>query len=378
MTEHDHTAPERIGLADTPDDPLATLQGLDPDTAAALHRIARKLELPAGTLLLAEGEVSNQFYIVESGHVTVFRAAEEGREERRVVELGPGELVGEMAVVDGGARSLSARAGSDCRLLMVEPNELLALPDGKRMFADLKGSFGASIVQRLRTRTDGYVKVLEREIDVVRTQQHFGQFFVYMLAMMSIGNLVNNALARKLVHVNIYTQQFAWEYLLILLIPSFFVIKRMGISMDQMGMTRTGLAKSLKVGLIASVVMVALTALLSSVLYLFDSLPGKPLQFELYGTLTYAVHSFLQELIGRGFMQSSFQRFLNDERGIRSVVLSSTLFGMFHLHFGFSAVALTIVSGFVFGAFYLRYPNVAGVTLLHFTSGVCAFLSGLL
>ncbi|MDF1750021.1 MAG: CPBP family intramembrane metalloprotease [Alphaproteobacteria bacterium] len=89
-------------------------------------------------------------------------------------------------------------------------------------------------------------------------------------------------------------------------------------------------------------------------------------------------HSFLQELVARGFMQSSFQRFLNDKTGWRSVFLTGTLFGLFHLHFGFPAVAVTIFSSFIFGALYLRHRNLAGVTLLHFMSGVAAFNSGLL
>jgi membrane protease YdiL (CAAX protease family) len=51
---------------------------------------------------------------------------------------------------------------------------------------------------------------------------------------------------------------------------------------------------------------------------------------------------------------------------------------LFHLHFGFAAVILTLVSSVVFGLFYLRNRNLAGVTLFHFIAGGCALWFGLL
>ncbi|MGM0594498.1 MAG: cyclic nucleotide-binding domain-containing protein [Pseudomonadota bacterium] len=373
------TTTTAVRAEDTQSDPLAVLSDLEPETVAALHRVARPVQLKAGEPLLTEGEWSNEFYIVESGSIEVFRAAGGDGQVRHITDVEPGGLLGELALVDGGTRSLSARAKSDCRLLMVSPDDLLALPDGKRLLADLKGSLGVSIVQRMRGITDNYVSVLERELETARTQQRFGQFFIYMLALMTIGTLVNNIIARHILEVDVYTQRFAWEYGLILLLPTVIVIRRMGISLSQMGLTRQGLGRSLKEGIIVSALLGAATLALSSTLYMLDMLPGKPLNdFDPYGTIGYLVHSFLQELVGRGLMQSSFQRFLNDKKGIKSVVLASTLFGLFHLHFGLSAVLLTTISGFAFGAFYLRNPNIAGVTLIHFIAGVCAFSSGLL
>ncbi|MBK5970248.1 CPBP family intramembrane glutamic endopeptidase [Thiorhodovibrio winogradskyi] len=64
--------------------------------------------------------------------------------------------------------------------------------------------------------------------------------------------------------------------------------------------------------------------------------------------------------------------------GARDHPFTSSLFGLFHLHFGFAAVILTLVSSVVFGLFYLRNRNLAGVTLFHFIAGGCAFWFGLL
>lgn len=222
------------------------------------------------------------------------------------------------------------------------------------------------------------VRLLEDKLEQVRARQLFGQFFLYTLGVMSIGTIVNNLIARSIVHVDIYTQAFAWGYLLVLLAPSLFAIRLMGLGWRDLGLSSDGLWRSLKEGALISVIFTALVAAFAATLYHFDALPGQPGQFELLPTIGYLVHSFIQELVARGFLQTAFQRFLDDERGIKSVLLTSSLFGLFHLHFGFTAVILTLVSGVVFGLFYLRNRNIAGVTLLHFMAGGCAFWFGLL
>jgi CRP-like cAMP-binding protein len=357
---------------------FGALRALDSTTRARVAEIAELVEVHAGEPLLVEGERATDFFVIERGQIAVFRAARDGLQERHVATVGPGALLGELAMVDGSARSASARATTDSRAWRISLDVLRALPDGERVVANLKATFATSIAGRMRDLTDDYVAALERELDALRTQGHFGQFLVYVLAMMAIGSLVNDVIARNLIEVNIYTEQFAWQYLMIVLVPSLAVIWRMGISPGQVGLTLRGLRRSLLEGSMFSVVGLLVAAALAVGLQSTVGLPGQPAAFDLALLLAYLAHSFLQELIGRGFLQTSFQRFLNDARGLRSLVLASVLFGMFHLHFGLLAVALTTLSGLAFGALYLHTRNLAGVTLLHFTLGVCAFAFGLL
>ena len=283
-----------------------------------------------------------------------------------------------MALLDGAPRSASAPAATDCTLLEILPEDLLARPDGQHLLADLKGSLGIAIVQRMRRQSDKHVAALEREVEAIRERQQFGRFFIYALSVMAIGMLVNDVIAREILHVDIYTQRFAWQYLVVLLVPSLVVIRSMGIAPRELGVTTVGLKRSLIEGVVLSAATVVLALALGETLALYDMRPGKPLPFEWGGAVSYFAHSLLQELVARGFLQTSFQRFLGDQAGLRSVVLASVLFGIFHLHFGFAAVILTILSGFVFGAVYLCHRNLAGVTLLHFSVGVAAFASGLI
>lgn len=152
----------------------------------------------------------------------------------------------------------------------------------------------------------------------------------------------------------------------------------MKIPLKDLGITTVGMKKSLIEGGILSAVTVAVAFAAVWALKALELPTGTPVPAEWGATTGYFFHSVLQELVARGLLQSSFQRFLDDRRGLQSVVLSSTLFGVFHIHFGFMVVAITILSGLLFGAVYLRHRNLAGVTLLHFFAGGAAFWSGLI
>ncbi|MBK1618654.1 hypothetical protein CKO42_09450 [Lamprobacter modestohalophilus] len=222
------------------------------------------------------------------------------------------------------------------------------------------------------------VRLLQENLDEVRNRQLFGRFFLYALGVMSIGTIVNNFIARSIVDVDVYTPAFTWGYLVVQFVPALVIIRLMGLTRQDLGLSTNGLGRSLREGALASFLFAALVAAIALTLHHFGALPGKPGQFELWPTLGYLVHSFVQELVARGFLQTTFQRFLDDSKGFKSVLLTSSLFGLFHLHFGFAAVILTMVSSVVFGLFYLRNPNLAGVTLFHFIAGGCAFWFGLL
>jgi diguanylate cyclase len=85
---------------------------------ASLDRIA----VPAGTLLFAEGDVGSSAYLIASGSIEIFLV----RESRDVILAvrGPGEIIGEMAIIDSRPRSASARATADCDLVVITAEQI--------------------------------------------------------------------------------------------------------------------------------------------------------------------------------------------------------------------------------------------------------------
>ncbi|MDB5431786.1 MAG: transcriptional regulator, Crp/Fnr family [Caulobacter sp.] len=75
----------------------------------ALARAGRPHGLEAGRELCAQGDASDAAYVVLSGELEVLSTTAEGREVW-LAALGPGAIVGEMGVLDGGPRSAHMRA----------------------------------------------------------------------------------------------------------------------------------------------------------------------------------------------------------------------------------------------------------------------------
>jgi len=83
----------------------------------------------AGSLIIEEGEPGHVMYIVKEGTVEV-RAA------KHVVEtVGPGGIVGEIALIDAQARSASVVAKTDCQLLPVDEEQFVLLVQQMPYFA---------------------------------------------------------------------------------------------------------------------------------------------------------------------------------------------------------------------------------------------------
>lgn len=69
-------------------------------------------------MIFEEGEVGDGLFVIQAGQVELTRPAADGR--RLVARLGPGEFFGEMGVLLGSARTVSAAAASEAHLLWVD------------------------------------------------------------------------------------------------------------------------------------------------------------------------------------------------------------------------------------------------------------------
>jgi len=351
------------------------LDDLPAASRATLAAAETRETFPPDRVIVAEHGTPDELFRIETGTVAVVRRSADGV-EHTLAELGPGEIVGEMAFLDGEPRSASVRAVTEVTLSRLSAAELAASEAGARALTDLKAALGAAIVSRMRDHNDRYVASLERELSGLKEREQFGVFYIYSVITLCLGTIANVLIARQIFDVDVYSVRFGWQYLAIYLLPLFVVLLRMKLPIAELGLTTRNLGRSVVEGVAISAGLIGLMALTRFGLGQFGISLGEPTPMPLAVTISYTIHAFLQELLARGFLQTSYQRFLNDERGFKAVLLSSVLFGMFHLHFGLHAVFLTTVGGFLFGAIYLRHKNLAGVTLVHASLGTGAFLFG--
>jgi CRP-like cAMP-binding protein len=73
---------------------------------------------PRGTVLFQEGQPGDRMYVIQTGKVQIVKRVGEVRFP--LASLGPGDCVGEMALLDGQPRSADALVSEDSTLLVIE------------------------------------------------------------------------------------------------------------------------------------------------------------------------------------------------------------------------------------------------------------------
>jgi CRP/FNR family transcriptional regulator, cyclic AMP receptor protein len=101
----------------------------DTNFLGMFNRETKTRTVPAGTLLFAKGDPGHEMFIVKSGQMQVF-------DGNIVFEtLGPGGIVGEMALVDQSPRSLAVKAMTDCEVIPVDEKRFLWMVEQTPFFA---------------------------------------------------------------------------------------------------------------------------------------------------------------------------------------------------------------------------------------------------
>lgn len=72
----------------------------------------------AGDFIFFEGDIESHFYIIEAGEVLIFTKDKTGQ-KIEIAKLKSGETFGEFALIDKGARTASAQAITDCRMMKI-------------------------------------------------------------------------------------------------------------------------------------------------------------------------------------------------------------------------------------------------------------------
>ncbi|HEY7618246.1 MAG TPA: Crp/Fnr family transcriptional regulator [Solirubrobacteraceae bacterium] len=119
-------------------------EALAPPDAAALEARGVRRSFARGHAIFHAGQVADRVLILRTGRVKVIAPSASGREIVLAFHV-PGELVGELAALDGGVRSAS--------MVAVEAVEVLALaPEDFRAFLDDHPAAALALVRTLGRR----------------------------------------------------------------------------------------------------------------------------------------------------------------------------------------------------------------------------------
>jgi len=93
-------------------------KGLTHDALALIAQVATEESHALGTKIFQHGDVGDKLYLILEGKIRISRDVP-GMGEEALAVLGPGQVFGEMSLIDESPRSADARVHERCRLLAI-------------------------------------------------------------------------------------------------------------------------------------------------------------------------------------------------------------------------------------------------------------------
>jgi CRP/FNR family cyclic AMP-dependent transcriptional regulator len=122
---------------------IPLFQGMSDRSIEIIAGIAREASYPAGSTLVEEGAPGDSFLVIRRGTAAVAQGG------RHIRDLGAGDFLGEIALIDGGARTATVSAIDDIDALVVDRDGFQRLMDE---FPTIRYDLVSALTQRLRTR----------------------------------------------------------------------------------------------------------------------------------------------------------------------------------------------------------------------------------
>jgi CRP-like cAMP-binding protein len=116
--------------------------GFDRHHVERLGMLTEEVDVPAGKVLIRQGELGDDLMIIYSGLVAV------ERDGIKVNELGPGDFFGEIALLEQGPRTATVTTETPSRLLVINHRDFHAVMDE---FPEVAARVMSTLAHRLRT-----------------------------------------------------------------------------------------------------------------------------------------------------------------------------------------------------------------------------------
>lgn len=136
---------------------------LTPDELADFLDHCRQESLRPGYKIIEQGEHGRHLFAVMSGTLSVSRLAPDGMSDIPLATIGPGEVFGELALVDFGERSASVTTNEAVRVLRFDRMDVIKLQP--MLLAKLYRNVGMAMAERLRHSNKSVTMLLAEKIE---------------------------------------------------------------------------------------------------------------------------------------------------------------------------------------------------------------------
>ena len=354
-----------------------------------LRQAAYHLHLTRGEDLIVEGDAADALYFIESGRFDVLKRSDRGDDldegGHRIGQALPGDVVGEVALLDRGTRSAAVRAVEDSVVLVLRVGDLERnAGEPLHPTVQMQLNLAREMAQKMRHSTSSTVRHLEESLVEARKRVEMGRFMSRVL----IGTCLYMFALVLMQPLKALVPDSTVFSVLILLGFAFGLYLNIRTSMFPASAYGFTLARwkpaMLEAALFSLPILAGIVALKWWLLSNSPSFAGHRV-FDFYrhtglglgGTLAvvaaYALFVPIQEMVARSGIQSSMMMFLHPRHRVpMSIFMSTLLFSSTHLHTSFEFAVAVFPVGLFWGWLYSRHPTLVGVVFSHLLIGIWA------
>ena len=143
---------------------LPFLESLEDSQIDYLVKVGKRVPLNSGQVLFRKGDAGHSMYLILEGRIQIYMESSDGQAAVLRV-LDSGQFLGEMALLDGQARSANARSLSPCEVFVLERASFLNLIT---TYPELLSRLLSALTERLR-RIDERVGQMAGVVQEART-----------------------------------------------------------------------------------------------------------------------------------------------------------------------------------------------------------------
>lgn len=353
------------------------LQGLTKEEMRDLFSKGRQVSIKTDQILISEGDRAKELFFLLKGFLKVTKRDPQTREQYGIATLGPGDLVGEMALIDKGPRSATVKAETDAELVSVSFSELEIELDTQTYPHKVFIHVARNLSERLRKTSDRTVEALQKQLEEYENRLLLGNLLVVLISSICAYFYALSWIKSyylKVAATTYVTLPFSAAFLLGMV----WYVRKFHIPLKVFGITTDNWKRSVIEGILFSLPVMAVYLALRILVTFWgsDISPGSRSLFAFHYTwMDFTIYPFivapLQELLARGSIQGMLNQLLIGKyKTAQAIFASSLIFGACHLFLSFSIAFGVFFLSLYLGVLYSRVQNLIGVSIAHALIGL--------
>lgn len=354
------------------------LEGLSEEQIKTLFSISKEIILEKDCYLMREGDEAQEIFLIIDGVLEISRYDAKHKQNHTIATLKAGDTVGEVSLLDSGLRSASACAQSPCRLRSISFADLQKIADRDKAIYSIFYHLTKNIGQRLRHSNDVALQAMEKQLDEFKTRVTLGNFFVYIVIMLSLFTFSLDGL-KYVMNVGKNSSFITLPLTLAFFIFFLIFMKTSSFPLATFGLTLSNWKKAIFEGIVFTIPFgIIILTLKWALINYVPAYMGKPLiegiaamnaDPKTWWTFLFIyilIVAPLQEFLSRGGLQGPLEEFLSSKYKVPlAILVSNLLFSTMHLFMSLEIALLVFIPGVYFGWLYSRTHNLLGVWIAH-------------